>query len=131
MDHLPTRSNLVVRHVIADDHQAMCVLCGIALEMVEHLFSCPFFRAGEGFVYKWIGIPFALPLDVVSFYLSHGDLCEAKKGKKFRHLIWHTTVWSIWLLHDEVIFNNGKVDFLGLTELIEFCNTLIFMLLYN
>lgn len=59
-----------------------------------------------------------MPLDIASFYLSHRDLCKAVKGKKSGQLIWHTKMWYIWLLRNDVIFNNEKVDFLGLTDLI-------------
>lgn len=33
-------------------------------------------------------------------------------------LFWHTTVWSLWLLRNALIFKDCTIDFLSITELI-------------
>lgn len=35
-----------------------------------------------------------------------------------RGLFWHAIVWSIWLLRNDVIFNNGNIDYMSCFELI-------------
>lgn len=52
-------------------------------------------------------------------YLAHRGLFKRKKQKKVRTLLWHCTVWSLWLQRNACIFKNSPIDhFLSLTEVI-------------
>jgi hypothetical protein len=52
-DRIPTKSNLVVRQVIANGADSLCPLCGLESETAEHLFLYCNFA-----MHMWIGIFF-------------------------------------------------------------------------
>lgn len=108
LDRLPIRVNLHQRHIIPDVTLCCCVLCGIEQQTVSHLFlHCAFLQR------VWVH------QDIHSFYISHRQLIRGNKMKKFRSLFWHATVWSLWLIRNEIIFKGGLVDFLAVLEQIK------------
>lgn len=110
LDRLPTCMNLIRRHAIPISHPCICVLCGQEHETASHLFPwCPFTIQVWNLIYRWLDFPFVLPSDIVSHYLQRRGLFRCKKAKVVRSLFWHTVVWSIWMLRNEVIFKNGKI----------------------
>lgn len=117
LDRLPSRVNLFIRQVILDPSQCVCVLCGLEQKSALHLFLlCPFTRRVWDYVYTWLGFNFVVQHDISSMYSSHRQLFRGKKVKKFRSIFWHSTVCSLWLMRNEIIFKNGQVDFLSVLE---------------
>jgi hypothetical protein len=54
---------------------------------------------------NWIGRSCPLGLDGWNYFLCFGDLTKSSKENRVRHLIWLATTWSLWKLHNNVIFN--------------------------
>lgn len=70
-------------------------------------------------IYGWLGFDFIMPSTLTQHYVLHRGLFTGKKVKQARLIIWYTTVWSIWLLRNEVIFRNVSIDFVGLIDIIK------------
>ncbi|RDX81245.1 hypothetical protein CR513_38116, partial [Mucuna pruriens] len=61
----------------------------------------------------------ALPYDAVTHYLQHNSTHKGKKVRNLRHIIWHAVTWSIWLLHNHIVFQGGLVDLVRILYLIK------------
>jgi hypothetical protein len=110
-DRIPTRDNLVVRHIVAPEASRDCVGCVGALETSSHLFlHCGGVISIWYEIFKWLGIVVVIPPTVaVLFEVVRG----AAKNKKIRQgymLIWHATIWTIWKTRNNVIFANGSFN---------------------
>jgi hypothetical protein len=107
-DRIPSRSNLLARHILASDAPRECVCCVGAVETSKHLFL----HCGGAIliwyeIFRWLGIVVIIPPSLeVLFEVVRG----AAKNKKTRNgflLIWHATIWTIWRARNNVIFANG------------------------
>lgn len=54
--------------------------------------------------------------------MQFGLLASGKKMKKFNFIIWHTVVWSLWFLQNEIIFKNSSFDLLALLDMVKICS---------
>lgn len=97
------------------------VMCRIEVESSEHLLMrCTISARVWSCVFSWLGFVFEMPQGVTRLYTLQKYLLRGKKKvKKFRFLFWHATVWSIWLVRNEMIFNNGNFELLSIMELIK------------
>jgi hypothetical protein len=102
---LPTRDNLVRRHIIASDSQFFVTRCG-GIETTQHLFlSCPIFAPLWSSIRAWIGIssvdPLLLPDHFVQFTHSVG---VSRARRSFLQLLWLRSIWVVWLERNSRIF---------------------------
>ncbi|KHN03945.1 hypothetical protein glysoja_022631, partial [Glycine soja] len=71
---------------------------------------CPFAKQVWQGILNWLGYSFSLPNNIQELYLQLGMNIRGKKKRRFKHLLWHNTCWSIWCHRNNVIFRNAEVD---------------------
>jgi hypothetical protein len=94
---LPTKDNLVRRHIIPPDAN-MCVTgCG-SVETAHHLFlSCPVFAPLWSLVRSWIGTSSADPLMLHDHFLQFTYSASGSRARRsFMQLLWLCCIWVIW-----------------------------------
>jgi len=93
LDRVPTRSNLVRRHVL-EPNDSMCVGgCG-NIETTDHLFlECDLFRNVWYLICHWLGISFVYPGHIKELYLQFSQLA-GMPGASYSYLkvIWLASV---------------------------------------
>ncbi|GAU25276.1 hypothetical protein TSUD_17890 [Trifolium subterraneum] len=61
-DRISSRQNLFRRNVITDPHNILCILCGMSIESVDHLFlTCDLSSSVWYSIFRWLGIQAVLP----------------------------------------------------------------------
>ncbi|XP_058223265.1 uncharacterized protein LOC131332979 [Rhododendron vialii] len=104
-----TRSVLLSRNMINEIQLALRPLCSLNLETHQHLFfHCHILWSVWSIILDWWNIKWACPSSVP-------ELAEWWFAIGFYNLekhIWETcfyaTVWSLWLVRNDTIFNNGE-----------------------
>jgi hypothetical protein len=67
-------------------------------DMIKNRLSLSFSIDGKKYYNKNVGF---------LHFLDFGSMVKMKKGMKIRHLIWLTTIWSIWRMRNNIIFKGG------------------------
>ncbi|KAK7269299.1 hypothetical protein RIF29_22022 [Crotalaria pallida] len=117
---LPTKIALQRRCIIPQSESVLCVFCHRHAESVDHLFlECEFSQRIWHGCYKWLGISCVLPTSCKDHFVQHCSMWNYKKCRKIWRLLWGTTVWSLWLLRNEIVFSNACVDYIHLLDLIQ------------
>ena len=111
LDRVPTRSNLVRRHVL-EPNDSMCVGgCG-NIETTDHLFlECDLFRNVWYLICHWLGISFVYPGHIKELYLQFSQLAGMPGASySYLKLIWLASVWTIWKDRNNRVFKNAEID---------------------
>jgi len=103
---LPTKDNLVRRHVLhlADN---VCVGgCG-SQETANHLFfDCRTFSSIWSYVFQWLDISFVAPLTARDHFYKFRHLPGLPRSlHSFFQLIWFACVWTIWKERNCTVFS--------------------------
>ncbi|GAU44687.1 hypothetical protein TSUD_183450 [Trifolium subterraneum] len=130
-NRLPTKDNLVRRHVITPDAHFCVTGCG-EVETAQHLFlSCSVFAPLWSSLRAWIGIYSADPLllrdHCVQFSHSSGDL---RARRSFLQLLWLCSVWVVWQERNNRLFKAKESTVHQLLEKIK-VHSLWWMKAYN
>ncbi|GAU21854.1 hypothetical protein TSUD_33500 [Trifolium subterraneum] len=109
-NRLPTKDNLVRRHIIPQSAHLCVAECGVP-ETAQHLFlSCPAFAPLWGLVRSWVGIsavdPSQLHDHFVQFTHSAGGLLVRRS---FLQLLWLCTIWVLWHERNSRIFKKKEM----------------------
>jgi hypothetical protein len=106
-DRIPTKHNLVIRHVITAGTDSLCPMCGLETETAEHLFIyCRFATKVWSEIFLWLDIPFSLPHSL--FSILNGFSCAGDpRASKGRMMIGCAVVWMIWKLRNLILFENS------------------------
>jgi len=107
LDRIPTKVNLMRRHLLAVDDSKRCVFCGLEDETVVHLFlQCRVTSRVWLEVMRWF--QFNVITSPNLFFHINGWLGEMhlKKLKRGAWLIWLLAIWVIWKPRNDWIFNN-------------------------
>nr|KYP66064.1 Putative ribonuclease H protein At1g65750 family [Cajanus cajan] len=119
LNSLPVRASLARRGIPVSN--VFCALCNNEAENVCHLFlhcriSCKIWYL----VLRWLGISACLPNALDELLLSmDGFACVKKQGRIFT-TIWISVIWSLWLLRNRIIFNDGVLDIMEIVEAIKY-----------
>jgi len=106
-DRLPTKDNLLRRHVINVDAQSCVGECG-EMETSPRLFlHGDFFGSVWNFILRWLGINSVMSCDVSSHFNQFSFIGGAAKSKQYiLQAIWFATVWQIWKERNNRVFND-------------------------
>ncbi|XP_058782239.1 uncharacterized protein LOC131656564 [Vicia villosa] len=119
-DRLPSKDQLFKRGIITEITQLRCVFCSFD-ESAVHLFvSCPFADNIWRKVYDWIGSITELSLDEFKSFLFNCEKILSKRKRRVVSVIWFVSVWSIWLMRNDIIFNNVSPSFVDCMSAIVF-----------
>ncbi|RHN59920.1 putative reverse transcriptase zinc-binding domain-containing protein [Medicago truncatula] len=118
-DRLPTKDNLIRRHVMGIDDQ-FCVGCG-EVETSSHLFlHCNLFGAIWNYIFRWIGVSSVLPGDVISLFNQFNFFGGAANSRKaLLQVIWFASVWEIWKERNNRVFNDKNCSIPQLVDKIK------------
>ncbi|KAL8488771.1 hypothetical protein ACS0TY_024901 [Phlomoides rotata] len=107
---MATTDNLTRRGIILDEEAKVCQLCKEREETIHHLFfECKIAYKTWSDILKWLGVSLVLLIAPYHFLIFENCLGRGKKAK-VAATIWIGTVWSIWNLRNEVIFNKIGID---------------------
>lgn len=105
-DRIPTRLNLLRRHSLPPDTSVNCVFCDFVGESFNHLFlHCEVASNIWREVLNWFGGNFVTPPNLSYHWDCWNGEIGDKKLRKWCKLIWHASVWAIWRVRNEKIFN--------------------------
>jgi hypothetical protein len=108
-NRIPTRVNLAVRGVGVNGGNVSCVYCNGVAETENHLFLyCDFAASVWKGIFRWLGLVIIIPPNIS---LLFEVLMASARSKKLRNgygLIWHATVWMLWISRNNKIFSNGE-----------------------
>jgi hypothetical protein len=104
-NRLPTKYNLVRRHIISSDASLCVTGCG-GVETAHHLFlSCPVFASLWSLVRSWIGISSADPLVLHDHFLQFTNSAGGSRVcRLFIQLLWLYCIWVVWHERNNRIF---------------------------
>jgi len=110
-DRIPTRSNLVRRHVIQPNENLCVGGCG-HIETADHLFiGCDFFGSVWYLICHWIGFSCVFLGSVSNHFLQFTQLAGLSRASHFYlKVIWLACAWTIWKERNNCIFKNAAID---------------------
>jgi hypothetical protein len=108
-NRLPTKDNLVRRHIITPDASLCVTGCG-GVEMAHHLFlSCLVFAPLWSLVRSWIGISSADLLVLKDHFLQFTYLADGSRTRRFfMQLLWLCCIWVVWHERNNRIFKTKE-----------------------
>jgi hypothetical protein len=99
----------------------VCSFCSYDVEDASYLFvSCPVAFSTWIDLLKWLGVVYAIPLSLDLHFLCWSSLRQFKKGSQCYAIIWVCMLWSLWLHHNNIVFNQSVVDRQELLDSIKF-----------
>jgi hypothetical protein len=108
-DRLPTKVNPARRGVLGREVEVKCVWCNHDPEATNHLFlHCKVAHRVWIEIFKWLGVMIVMPPNMMILFDILSNSVNSKNLRRGVRLVWHTTVWALWLARNDVIFN-GKV----------------------
>jgi hypothetical protein len=116
-NRLPTKDNLVRRHIIPLDG-SLCVTGCESVETTHHLFlSCPGFAPFWSLVRSGIGISSADPLVLHDHFLQFTYSAGGSHARRcFMQLLWLCCIWVVWHKRNNRIFKANESTVLQLLE---------------
>jgi hypothetical protein len=110
-DRLPTRSNLLYRHILAPDAPRNCVGCVGVVESSTHLFlHCPSAMLVWYELFRWLGVVIVIPPTLHVLFEMVRSSAKIKKVRQGFLMIWHATLWTIWKTRNSNIFTNWSFN---------------------
>lgn len=119
------------RGIIHEPLVTMCCFCKITVENCLHLFiACKFTYHIWMHVLNWFGIVIVLAGNPEELLIQFNGLFKGRGSSRIWRMLWFVTIWSVWLHQNEIMFNQGNLDFDKVTELIKvrmwtWCNGLV------
>nr|AFK37936.1 unknown [Lotus japonicus] len=94
-----------------DDQSLACSFCQLQDETSDHLFcTCAFSMAIWRMVLGWFGVSIALPSLVKALFVQFPVFGRCSSKREALVTVWMATCWSLWLMRNRVIFDNGELD---------------------
>jgi hypothetical protein len=130
-NRLPTKDNLVRRHIIPPDAGLYVTGCG-GVETAHHLFlSCLVFAPLWSLVRSWIGISSVDPLVLHDHFLQFTYSADGSRARRFfMQMLWLCCIWVVWHERNNRIFKAKESTVLQLLERVK-VHPLWWMKVYN
>jgi len=111
LNRIPTRVNLAARGVLGEESSRSCVLCGVRDETEVHLFlHCEEVQRVWKRIMCWLHCNFIIPNNLLVQLECWSKEVSNKKLRQGFWLIWYASLWVIWIVRNDIIFNNGTFD---------------------
>ncbi|XP_058784761.1 uncharacterized protein LOC131659610 [Vicia villosa] len=109
-NRLPTKDLLLYRGTPLSLDNLNCVLCGICVENMKHLFfSCMVVKNIRREIALWVGKVGIGEEDGLENFMNWYRYFRVKKVKERKlGVVWLATNWTIWLLRNGVSFRKDK-----------------------
>ncbi|XP_058732733.1 uncharacterized protein LOC131604304 [Vicia villosa] len=108
-DRLPSREQLAARGIITEESGMVCVFCYTEIESLNHLLvGCCEARKVWQKIAGWLGIDLENVEDVVEHLLDFEGCLTGLVSKRKRLLVWLASVWAMWWMRNEIIFNDQE-----------------------
>ncbi|XP_058726784.1 uncharacterized protein LOC131598175 [Vicia villosa] len=89
-----------------------CVMCGSFLESSSHLFFiCQEAKTIWKYLFSWLGIPEMLNEEDLLCFNVIQDKVNCGKRRVLINFVWVATIWSLWLMRNEIIFRGEAFCF--------------------
>jgi hypothetical protein len=86
------------------------VFCIERLESSAYLFLHFDFSSSIWYdIFRWLGVVFAVPLDLFVLFESLSGAARSKKARNGFMLIWDVKLWVIWRTRNEKMFVMGTL----------------------
>jgi len=110
-NRLPTKDNLMQRHVLHQSHMDCISGCG-ATETATHLFlHSDIFCSLWSLVWRWLQILLVLPADIRQFFIQFTNMTGLPIfTHSFLKIIWFASVWVLWKERNNRVFQNSVSD---------------------
>ena len=108
---LPTKDNLVRRHIIIAEDNTCMGGCG-SWETADHLlFCCDSFSSVWFAVLQWLRLSFVVPGGFRDHFTHFGHIAGLPRSSyPFLQLIWMVCVWVIWKEQNNKVFHQKITD---------------------
>jgi len=111
LDRIPTRDNLDKRRLLDAEASRLCCFCESAVETSRHLFlHCQVTYKVWLRVMKFIEVSLLTPPNLSIHLSCWTNEVRGKKHKRSASIIWHVTVWVIWIRRNDRLLNNKAVE---------------------
>jgi hypothetical protein len=116
-NRLPTRDNLVRRHIIEPNAHFCVTGCG-GEETAQHLFlSCPVFAPLWGLLRSWVGFSSVDPVSIQDHFVQFSHSAGGSRARRsFLQLLWLCSIWVIWHERNSRIFKAKESTVLQMLE---------------
>jgi len=116
-NRIPTRSNLVRRHVLQPNDNLCVGGCGVT-ETTDHLFlECEIFGTMWFLICHWLGVSFVSPCYIKDHYTHFIHMAGLPRSIHFYlKVIWLACVWEIWKERNNRVFTDKVIDPLRIVE---------------
>jgi len=113
LDRIPSKWNLKIRNVLPPENSTRSVLCGIEEETSKH---CDKVTIVWEKVMRWVEIYFITPPNLFVHWECWKTGGRTKRIRQGLSIIWHATIWGIWRVRNNIIFNNEELDVEAMVE---------------
>jgi hypothetical protein len=105
LNRIPTRVNLSLRNALPPEVSTMCVFCNLKEESATHIFlHCDVASLVWARVMRWFDCSFLIPPNLFVLWDCWSEGGSANKATKGLWLVWHTTIWVLWVKRNDLIF---------------------------
>lgn len=110
-DRIPRNATLLKEISSIIRNNWIVLFCLQSQESTLHLFfNCKYAYLIWGKVYSWLGFQAALPSEAKLHFINYHILVRGKKLKRVETVVSFTTVWSISLHRNNIIFKQEHVN---------------------
>jgi len=118
LNRIPTKDNLALRNVLPPEESTMCVMCASAEESSLHLLLHCYVASSVWLrLMSWLDAYFITPPNLfIHWKCWVGGNKNIKKGRWF---IWLSTIWVLWKVRNDKIFNGRNFEVDEIVEVIK------------
>jgi len=110
-DRIPTKVNLAVRNVLPFEASRLYTFCDRVDESSTHLFlHCEVASRMWQDIMRWWEMIFLIPPNLFVMWECWSIAERSKRIRKGLSLIWHATVWVLWIARNNKVFNNRNPE---------------------